>query len=95
MVRMREYQAEQRERDSFVLMQHVYTLTDGTAGQTISGARAGDYLCFRAAETTELIQHLARCGYLEQHYEDMISITSMGIEYIERLAWRRRSAREP
>ena len=95
MARWRDYRAERRERDSFVLLQHVYTLADGDPVVPVSGQRAAEHLCFRQDEAAELIDHLVHLGYLRQLSEvGLIAISPEGIDYIERLAWRRHSARD-
>ena len=94
--RGRDYQAERRERDSFVLLQHVYTVTEGSPTEVVRGRRIAEELCFANDEIGELIEHLVRVGYFSRCSGDgdPISITPLGAEYIERLAWRRRTVRE-
>lgn len=92
--RMRDYEAERRERESFILLQHAYTLAEGSPEATLSGAQMADALGLPQDEARRLIEHLVWEGYFtDLGAGPRISIARQGIEYIERLAWRRRSVR--
>lgn len=92
--RMRDYEVERRERESFILLQHAYTLAEANPEAILSGAHMVDDLGFARDAGLRLIEHLVREGYFTDHGTGpRISISRQGIEYIERFAWRRRSIR--
>jgi Mn-dependent DtxR family transcriptional regulator len=89
----RDYEAEQRERKSFILLQHVYTITEADPGRTVVGSTIARDLGFGESEARELIEHLGGLGYFEMHSDRELGMSTKAIEYIERLAWRRHSVR--
>jgi hypothetical protein len=88
----RDAELERLERDSFVYLQHVYTISERDPAARQSGSRMNKDLGFTPDRGAMLLDHLIGTGYLAGH-GPMISITPEGVDYIERLAWRRRSVR--
>lgn len=87
---------ERRERESFVVLQHLYTLSDANPAESLPSGRIRDALGFSEPGFGELVEHLATVGYVTRiGGGSLLSITPAGAEYIERLAWRRRSVRAP
>lgn len=85
---------ERRERESFVVLQHAYTLSDADPSASLPYARLGEDLGFAEPHFGDLVAHLVGVGYLARvGAGSLLSITPAGIDYIERLAWRRRSVR--
>jgi hypothetical protein len=94
--RERDLDLERRERESFIVLQYVYTLTDASADVSVPCARIAADLGYRESGCGELIEHLVYVGHLAWVRPGLtISITPGGIEYIQQLAWRRRSVRLP
>lgn len=92
--RKRDFRAEQTERNSFVLLQHVHSISGGNPNLEMLGSRVGDQLGFEREETERLIQYLVEQKYLQKRtVGTLISITTAGATYLEQLAWRRRSVR--
>jgi hypothetical protein len=94
MRREREKRAEQRERECFHLLQRLYTLTEGNTAEAHSGWTLGAELGFDERETRELVDHLVWSGCVTCEGDELLlGLTPGGIDYIERLAWRRHSVR--
>lgn len=92
----RDLEAERGERESFILLQHAYTLSEGESGVAIPADRLGHELGFGADQLAALVRHLERVGYLAvEGGGRRAAVSPAGVEYIERLAWRRRSVRAP
>ena len=93
--RERDPVAEEQERISFILLQHVYTLACEGQGLLLPAKIAAD-LALSSAEVVQFIAHLTYEGFLEWEGTGRpVGITQKGVEYIERLALRRRSLRLP
>ena len=93
--RVRDRATEEKERIGFILLQHVYTLACEGQGLLIPTRIAAD-LALGVDEVVQLVTHLADEGFLE--WEGMgrpVGIAPKGVDYIERLALRRRSLRLP
>lgn len=98
--RMRDPTAEESERLSFVILQHVYSLdslsdaaSDEAAGSLLVGRIAAD-LALPAGRVVEILAHLTYAEFLSWAGTGRsVRITAKGVEYIERLAHRRRSLR--
>lgn len=80
------------EREAFVLLQHLYTLGDADPKAWMGTEQVGRELDFSADEMEALISELARSGYVSR-IGSAIAITLAGIDYIDRVARRRRSIR--
>ncbi len=91
--RLRDYESERCERDSFVFLQHVYTLSGGGSISAIAGQQVARQLGFTAETTQRLMEHLVAADFLTQSDGGNVSITKNGRDYIERAAQRRRSVR--
>ncbi|HET7275474.1 MAG TPA: hypothetical protein VFI91_09955 [Longimicrobiaceae bacterium] len=92
--RRRNFRAERTERNSFVLLQHVHTISGGNENLEMLGIKVGDQLGFDRDETDRLIRYLVEQKYLQNRsVGSLISITREGVTYLEQLAWRRRSVR--
>jgi hypothetical protein len=83
-----------QERESFVVLQHVYTLSDADAGVPVPLARVSGELGFEQRRFAPLLEQLIAVGYVAPIAGGSYAvITSEGVAYIEQLAWRRRSVR--
>lgn len=91
----RDLKAERRERDAFILLQHVYTYSGNVPEIPISLESAAKALDFGAADTHRLAEHLIYAGLFKREKSGAISLSAEGREYIDQLAWRRRSVRLP
>lgn len=92
----RSPEIERLERDSFILLQHVYTVTSATPGAPVNGTRVGLELGFAPDEASRLINYLNWVGYMKQSAADPhLTIAPDGIDYLERDAGRRHSVRAP
>lgn len=90
----REEERIRMERESFVVLQHMYTLSGGDDGAAVALPRVSGELGFEAPRFTRLIDHLAAVGHVSPIAGGTFAaITAAGVDYIERLAWRRRSVR--
>jgi hypothetical protein len=90
----RDPDTQRRERDSFVFLQYIYTVTEADTTRAVGSSKAADDLGFCRAEASELIDHLTRFGYFtEVSPGNRLALTSKAVEYIEGLAWRRHSVR--
>lgn len=82
------------ERDSYILLQHVYTLTGADPRVPVSLTRAGGDLGFAPQEASRLVHHLNRVGYMRESATGLhLSLAPAGIDYLERNAGRRHSVR--
>lgn len=94
MERKRDLAAEERERVSFILLQHVYSLC-GERESLVVGKIATD-LALPVATAVQIVAHLTYAGFLEWEGTGRpVGISQKGTEYIERLAHRRRTLRLP
>ena len=92
----RSPEVERLERDSFILLQHAYTVTGATAGLPVNGTRLGHDLGFAEDEASRLINYLNWIGYLKESAAGPhLSLAPEGIEYLEHRAGRRHSVRAP
>ena len=83
----------QRDRNSFILLQHLYTLSDSDRSLVFDTYRIGADLGFTRGTTADLVVHLAAAGCVHIGLGGTeISISTAGIRYLES-AWRRRSVR--
>lgn len=82
------------ERESFILLQHAYTLAQGDPSSGVNPHRLSCDLCFGDVETERLVQYLSWLGYLrESPTGPHIVLSPSGIEYLEHACGRRRSVR--
>ena len=87
---------ERLERDSFILLQHVYTVTGADPAVAVNRSRVGQELGFAEEESSRLIHYLNWVGYMKQSAAGPhLSIARDGVEYLEREAGRRHSVRAP
>ena len=92
----RSAEVERLERDSFILLQHAYTVTGATAGRPVNATRLGHDLGFAEDEASRLINYLNWVGYLKESAAGPhLSLAPEGIEYLEERAGRRHSVRAP
>jgi Mn-dependent DtxR family transcriptional regulator len=91
--RSRDLAAEENERISFILLQHVYSLATEEAETLVIGRVASD-LGLLPEQVVHLVAHLTYAGFLSwEGTSRPIGITDKGIDFIEKLAHRRRSIR--
>ena len=91
-VRGRDFEAERRERDSFIVLQHLYTM--GEECSELPVRRIADDLGLAPKYTEEIVENLITTGYLEwAAWAACVRPSPLGVKYIESLAWRRRSLR--
>lgn len=92
--RNRDPEREALERNSYILLQHLHSVTGGNPRILAHLWRLGDALGMQRAEVEEAADFLA-----EQHFcafptsGPLIAITTDGVKYLEHDAWRRRSVR--
>jgi hypothetical protein len=85
-----------KERESFIVLQHLYTLADADPKHAVQCSRIAADLGFHRTGCGPLVEHLISVGCLAWATPGHeVSITPMGVDYIERLAWRRRTVRAP
>lgn len=88
--------AVRRERESFIVLQHLHNLRGEATDEARLCSRVERDLGFEPGACAELVEHLVRVGFATTSGPgDHLWITPAGAEYIERLAWRRRSVRAP
>jgi hypothetical protein len=93
--RTRDLATEEKERISFILLQHVYSLACEGQGWLVVGKIAAD-LALPVAEVVQIVAHLTYAGFLEWEGTGRpVGITQKGVDYIEHLAHRRHSLRLP
>ena len=90
--RGRDFSRERRERDSFLLLLHLYSLSEGTLVE-LPGDQVARDLGFEQREVRRLVHHLEVGGYVRSLLGERVSITTQGMDYIERGARRRHSVR--
>ena len=83
-----------KERSSFVLLQHLYSLSQELPGP-LSARRLAAELGFTIQEEFACAKLLARTGLAKWDEIDQLTLTRAGRDYIERDARRRRSVRLP
>ena len=92
--RDRQPEVERLERDSFILLQHVYTVTGARPDVPVNAARVGIDLGFAEEETSRLVRYLNWVGYMKESAAGPhLSLAEEGIEYLESKARRRHSVR--
>jgi hypothetical protein len=90
----RNHEEEIRERHRYVILLHLYTLGEESVERGLPMDRVVRDLGFRQQEAEALVAALVRSGYVEYWTTTPgVKLTDRGIEYIERLAGRRRSLR--
>ncbi len=90
----RRPEVERLERDSFILLQHVYTVTGARPDVPVNAARVGNDLGFAEDETSRLVGYLNWIGFMKESAAGPhLSLAREGIEYLERRAGRRHSVR--
>jgi hypothetical protein len=95
-IRSRDLRKEQRERDRFVLLQHLCLLSDNMPGILLPERRVWERLEYEEAEAVALLESLHWEGYVAHDSGWLqIAATRKGVDYIESMAHRRRSVRFP
>jgi hypothetical protein len=85
---------ERLERDSFILLQHAYTLTGADPSVPVNPMRLGCELGFAHNETSRLVRYLSWVGYLKESAAGPhLALAPEGIDYLERGARRRHTVR--
>jgi hypothetical protein len=91
--RDRDRDGEIEDRDRYVILLHLYTLSQaGPVGQ-LGIERITSDLGLRETRCIELLRSLESGGYIASAVGDRVAVTTRGCEYIEKLAGRRRSLR--
>jgi hypothetical protein len=93
MQRVRDYDSERRERNSFVLLQHFHTIIEADIRRTVPGSKLTNELGFGPDESRELINYLLGLGYFEPRSGQLLAMSPLALEYVERIARRRHSVR--
>jgi hypothetical protein len=62
----RRPEVERLERDSFILLQHVYTMTGASPEVPVNAARVGIDLGFAEEETSRLVRYLNWVGFMKE-----------------------------
>ena len=90
-----ERQALRRvERESFIVLQHAYTLAQDDPSMGVNPNRLRNDLCFGDLEVDRLVRYLSWLGYLQQSPSGPhLVISPIGVEYLEHACGRRRSVR--
>ena len=94
--RRRDPYAEENERLSFVVLQHVYSLDNGELDEMapLLVSRIAADLAVEPRRVVEIVAHLTYADFLSWEGTGRpVRVTGKGAEYIERLAHRRRSIR--
>ena len=90
----RRPEVERLERDSFILLQHVYTITGASPEVPVNASRAGSDLGFAEDETSRLVRYLSWVGYMKESAAGPhLALAEEGIEYLEHGAGRRHTVR--
>lgn len=92
--RRRDPAAERQERESFLLLLHVFNLTAGDEAAVLSEVALERDLASDAATVQRSIDHLSGCGYLSWRPDGGLAITRAGAEYVMRRAGERHSVRD-
>jgi Mn-dependent DtxR family transcriptional regulator len=90
--RKRDPESEEKERASFILLQHIYSLTGG-GDEQFSLRKVASDLAFEEDQVAKLATHLIQAGILDGGPGPDAKLRDFGRKYIERLAGRRRSVR--
>jgi Mn-dependent DtxR family transcriptional regulator len=93
--RQRNLMMEKLERDSFVFLQHMYTLSDGAPERVTAWERVAADLQFPRQHAHRIVEHLSTAELLRSPDGLRVWLTELGCDYIERLAWRRNTVRIP
>ena len=93
--RVRDPAAEEKERISFILLQHVYSLACEGNG-VLAVAKIASDLALPPAQLVQVVAHLTYAGFLVWEGTGRpVGISQKGVDYIEHLAHRRHSLRLP
>lgn len=85
---------ERLERESFILLQHVYTITGASPRVPVNAARVGIDLGFGEDETNRLVRYLSWVGFMKESAAGPhLALAAEGIDYVEHGAGRRHSVR--
>lgn len=87
-------EVQRLERDSYILLQHAYTLTGADPAVPVNATRLGADLGFAESETSRLVRYLSWIGYLKESAAGPhLALAEEAIEYLEEGAGRRHSVR--
>ena len=90
----RNVEEERRERDRFLLLQHVFTLAEADPTTLLPAEQGWRDLGFSRTEGLSRIEGLVDGGFLvERGPRLQVNLTPRATEYLERVAGRRRSVR--
>lgn len=89
----RDLRSERMERESFIALQHLYTVSEGNSSRWMPCARMRADLGLTQEETAQIVEHLCAVELIASD-GDSIAIRPDGVGYIERLAWRRHTVRK-
>lgn len=90
----RRPEVERLERESFILLQHVYTVTGASPAVPVNAARIGSDLGFGEDETMRLVRYLNWVGFMKESAAGPhLALAEEGIHYLEHGAGRRHSVR--
>jgi hypothetical protein len=92
-VSQRDYQEECRDRERYVILLHLFTLTQAADEDIFPSERIVLDLGFSQDRADALIQGMVLAGYLRYAVGDSLALTRKGMDYIERQAGRRRTLR--
>ena len=93
--RTRDLAAEEKERVSFILLQHVYSLACEGRGVVAVGRLASD-LGLPVGFAVQVVAHLTYADFLAWEGTGRpVGITEKGVQYIERLGHRRHPLQLP
>ena len=91
----RDHEQERRERLRYSYLERLYLLTGPECERAVTTPEVEENLGLPPALVASLTEDLTRLGYLRWDTSGMrICITSAGVEYMQRRAWRRRTVRD-
>ena len=92
--RPRDPAIEERERLSFIVLQHLYSLADDEEADLMRIGRVASELALPTEDAVQIVAHLTYAGFLAWEGTGRpVRITAKGSGYIEELAHRRHSLR--
>ena len=81
-----------RERDTFIILQHVYTLSESRP-EGLPVTEIATDLALAPERAESLVEHLLNIDFLRLVGSREVAVTPAGVAYVEELAWRRRTVR--
>jgi hypothetical protein len=92
-VRDRDRDGEIEDRDRYVILLHLYTISQTGPVGHLGIERIASDLGLLEVRCIALLRSLESGGYIAHTFGDRVTVTTRGCEYIEKLAGRRRSLR--